>query len=1002
MKLDANQPLKSAPSPTSEGGRGPASQSQRQSAGPTAPNTAQSLRSGHHSENPNQQAVSNQDNPKLAESRSNSDQPSSTKADSQYVVEKTRPLTQSEQRALLALLPKEIANQLKQQLSRQPGPPHETNTGKLHLVQAVGPNGHKNFTSIKPYEVGQRLDLQQGADATRAAGEAQPKPQVEQWQTARPLEASKLNNILRQYQPLISKVADILVQDIQQALSGTIKEGTAKEGTAKEGTAKEGAAKEGTVKEGSLKPVNPNLGQPGTGTPQPQNIKQSEIAAAETASTQKGQPASTEQPPSKVESIKVHYPVKEAKTPTQGKDWMVVLLQPTKSSDLSQQTGNKSTETIQPMKVPPSNHNDRQPTSQPSANKGEQTSAVDSASRAQETSNTSRNISQLSQAQIQQLKNQWVEVANVKVLEAKDQTQWRQQLQATLPSDNKQVTKGAEQTLYQIQLKTPIGQLQVISPTQYKPGELIQLQLAELTQTQSQTSVKSENSLLQLLALRQSAQQNLNPALANALRQYQPIKSAMQMLALQHIEAGKMQALAASTRDQLTQFIIPSSKSQKGHPANTAAAGSLISNLNQADNQSKLQQLKQVAQQLLNNSALAKQNASITKASDNISNPTHSAGTQAVTKLPNTLINANNQITSTDIRQALQQAGQELESNLKKLAELPAQSVRQDQANKLNVQRGFGEINQNIQAGIKEWLKDLTGKGKTPQQAPMDKQINNPANQSSVNPNTVIKSTDNLQPPLQSLKQLTDAVKNDMKSWLMQNQVQLMQVIQNDPNGRADQKQLMDGLLRVIFPKQAGFSTASSEGGEPVIPKNLSVQPHLQRLFTQLLGQQSDSQGQDDSQQLRQLLNLTQNLTRLQQDQVLNRNQQVQQPDSPDFQMSLPYLHDKQIQWCELECNQQETKPNEKNSKRGWHIILRFAQDNSNAFAVEANLVGNQLVLSLWSEQQTRLQQLNQFMDLLKSKVQKAGFVCEQIQSKHGMPAKKQRQIQQGLVDVRT
>lgn len=985
MKLDANQPLKSAPSPTSEGGRGPASQTQGQTTGPTTPNTAQSVSRGHHSENPNQQAVSNQDNSKLAESRSNSDQPSSTKADSQYVVEKTRPLTQSEQRALLALLPKEIANQLKQQLTKKSETPNDANTGKLHLVQAVGPNGHKNFTSIKPYEVGQRLDLQQGANATRAAEEAQSKPQIEQWQTARPLEASKLNNILRQYQPLISKVADILVQDIQQALSGSVKEGTVK-------------------KVGSSKPVNPALGQPGTGTPQPQNIKQSEIAATETASTQKGHPASTEQPPSKVESINVHYPVKEAKTPTQGKDWVVVLLQPTKSSDLSQQTGNKSTETIQPMKVPPSNNNERQPTSQPSsqpsANKGEQTAAVDSSSRAQETSNTSRNISQLSQAQIQQLKNQWAEVANVKVLEAKDQTQWRQQLQATLPSDNKQATKGSEQTLYQIQLKTPIGQLQVISPTQYKPGELIQLQLAELTQTQS--SVKSENSLLQLLALRQSAQQNLNPALANALRQYQPIKSAMQMLALQHIEAGKMQALAASTRDQLTQFIIPSSQSQKGHPANKAAAGSLISNLNQADNQSKLQQLKQVAQQLLNNSALAKQNASTTKASDNISNPTQTASTQAATKLPNTLLNANNQITPTDIRQALQQAGQELESNLKKLAELPAQSVRQDQATKLNVQRGFGEINQNIQAGIKEWLKDLTGKGKTPQQAPIDKQINNPANQSSVNPNTVIKSTDNLQPPFHSLKQLTDAVKNDMKSWLMQNQVQLMQVIQNDPNGRADQKQLMDGLLRVIFPKQAGFSAASSEGGEPVIPKNLSVQPHLQRLFTQLLGQQSDPQGQDDRQQLRQLLNLTQNLTRLQQDQVLNRNQQVQQPDSPDFQMSLPYLHDKQIQWCELECNQQEAKPNEKNSKRGWHIILRFAQDNSNAFAVEANLVGNQLVLSLWSEQQTRLQQLNQFMDLLKSKVQKAGFVCEQIQSKHGMPAKKQRQIQQGLVDVRT
>jgi len=958
MKLDASQPSKSAPSPAGDGGRPPASQSHDLPKGSNSPKATSTSGRDHHNGALLQQPVSNQNNPKSADSRSSFDQANTVKADGQYVIEKVRAMTPSEQRALLEQLPKGMASQLKAQLSKSNDLSNSPTSTKLYLVQAVGPNGHKVFASLKSYEVGHKLDLQQTTDVSRASGEgdAQSKSKIEQWRANPPLEASKLSDMLRQYQPLISKVTDILVQDIQRALEGK--------------------------------------------TTQP-NIQASIQSGAQANNQTSWQTASPESTPTKVEQSAVHYSVKEAKSNGQGRDWLVVLLQPAKPTALNQSSGYKSTEPVQEMKVPPSSNNERQPTSDTPANKGNKLPlSADSSSRTQETS-SSRTLSQLSQGQIQQLKNQWVEVANVKVLEAKDQTIWRQQLQASLQPDNKPAIKSSEQTLYQIQLKTPIGELRVISPTQYKAGELIQLQLTDQPLTQS----KTENTLLQLLALRQSAQQSLNPALANALRQYQPLKSAMQMLALQHIEAGKMQALASSTRDQLTRFIIPNSQQDKSAATNPSTKSPLISNLNQAANQSKLQQLKQAAQTLLNNATTAKQNSSVStaqKTQENISVSTNVQNNIGSAKLPNTLINANHQISPTDIRLALQQAGQELESNLKKLAELPAQTIRQDQSNKLNVQRGFGEINQNIQAGIKEWLKDLTGKTKTPQQMASSNQTNNTVNQGSVNPNTVLKGSDKVQPPLHSLKQLTDAVQNDMKSWLMQNQVQLMQFMQNDPNGRADQKQLMDGLLRVLFPKQAGFTAQSREGGESVIPKNLSVQPHLQRLFTQLLGQQSESQGQDDSQQLRQLLNLTQNLTRLQQDQVLNRNHQVQQPDSPDFQMSLPYLHDKQIQWCEMECHQHEAKPNENKSKRGWHIILRFAQDHSNAFAVEANLVGNQLVLSLWSEQQTRLQQLNQYMDLLKSKVQKAGFVCEQIQSKHGMPAKKQRQIQQGLVDVRT
>lgn len=849
-----------------------------------------------------------------------------TNESNRHVVTHSRPLTKLEHQVLLSQLPQSVAktlmlNSVDANLS---GSSNQTRQGQpLYLIQTSGPNGQKAFVSLKQHEVGTSLALQQKPESLHAPSNQSQSTrfQLEQWQTKSPASSPKLDDMLRQYQPIISKVVNIVVQELKQASQTTLPTSFA-------------------------------------------NNAEADL----TSNT-----ASDKQAPdqSKVETHSLRY----AKQTVQSKDWLVLILRSAPDSKplTLQQSSTNGMQSF--MKVPPSDPASSQPLS------------------AQNTSAKTESTSSINTTQLQQLKSQWVEVGEVKVLEAETKQQYLKLLPEKLQAS---ITKS-DQPLYQVQLKTSQGIIQVISPAPFKTGEQIQLNIGELTQVkipasnvpmtdaQAQKNAQAANliqiQILQIQGLRPNKNMVINPdtgqpihtALAHALRQYQPLKSAMQMLALQHMETNKMQALAASTGYQLAQTLSPDASKQ------LKPETPLSTQFHQA---SRINQLKQSAQQLLAGSALT--HGQITKF------PKH----ESMQPLPNALLASNQIIKAQDIQQALKQAGQELENSLQKLANLSTQT-QHNESMKPDLKRGLNQINQSIQTGIKDWLKDLTGKSSTSSSSAHS------TSQTSTTSSAGSSNASTLQAHSAQIKTLSDAIQNDMKAWLIQNQVQLMQVIQNDPNGKPDQKQLMDGLLKVLFPKQAGFSQQANQG-EPVIPKNLSVQPHLQKVFAQLLGQQPDNGSQDESQQLRQLLSLTQNLTRLQQDQVLNRNQQVQQPDSPDFQMSLPYLQDKQIQWCELECNQYEAGNDQKKHKQGWHVILRFEQSSQRSFAIEANLIGHQLTLSLWSEEQTRLQQLNRYTDLLKQKIQKAGFVCEQIQSKHGMPAKKQRQIQQGLVDIRT
>ncbi len=244
----------------------------------------------------------------------------------------------------------------------------------------------------------------------------------------------------------------------------------------------------------------------------------------------------------------------------------------------------------------------------------------------------------------------------------------------------------------------------------------------------------------------------------------------------------------------------------------------------------------------------------------------------------------------------------------------------------------------------------------------------------------------------------------DMKAWLAQTQLLLLQTLSSSTQGQSDSSKILDGLIRVLFPKVGGQQAsegAMKNDGLPLFSKKLSIQPQLFKVVQQLIVQQGKDTS-DEGQQLRQLLNITQNLTRVQQEQVLNRHHQVQQPDQPDFQFSLPYLHDKHLHWCDIELAQREAGQETRELKEGWHLILRFAQNSNSAFAVEANLSGSKISISLWSESQDQLSRLHQHLELLREKLIRAGYQCETLNTKHGMPPKAHRQIQQSLVDVHT
>jgi hypothetical protein len=420
--------------------------------------------------------------------------------------------------------------------------------------------------------------------------------------------------------------------------------------------------------------------------------------------------------------------------------------------------------------------------------------------------------------------------------------------------------------------------------------------------------------------------------------------------------------------------------------------------------------------------------------------------TASLSSPPLTTIQSGAVITAELAQSAILNSGQSLEHKLLKLAEAAVQSIKPSTESPTSspaksdiviapdFKGRFKQVEQQVNQWVKQLVNEmpslkqsLSGQTTTSQPTVNPPSVNPPPVTSAAsaqvsNLNTLTtgpglspqadKTSAAINSLLQTDSKSTAAIvsNEDNKSWLIKNQQQLLtaftkNLVSNNsfiPNWSSTGQFKNSGELSELFNLLLAPKMSPSEGGKSIWPNNLSAQSQLQQTLKTLVAHLPD--GEKDSAQsqlLRQILSLSQGLMKLQHDQVHNRLGQQSDLSSP-LQMSLPYVHQDQVQWADMEFKQSEFENENKEKTTGWHLILRFAQDSPQSFAVETQLKQNQLAVVLWAAEKEQLKNLNSDISLLKEKLNYAGFNIESITSKHGAPAKISKPIQQSLVDVHT
>jgi hypothetical protein len=255
-------------------------------------------------------------------------------------------------------------------------------------------------------------------------------------------------------------------------------------------------------------------------------------------------------------------------------------------------------------------------------------------------------------------------------------------------------------------------------------------------------------------------------------------------------------------------------------------------------------------------------------------------------------------------------------------------------------------------------------------------------------------------------------LQQDQKLWLQSSQQQLTKafahLILNDKQafipswstimGQVKSPMDLSNWLNILVTPKAN----PNNGGINIWPNNLSNQSQLNQTINLLLA--NTPNGDQDSLQsqiLRQLQSISHSLMKIQYEQVQARLT-PQQPDINHGQFSIPYLHQNHMQWAELEYRGEQSKTEVKQKTTGWHLILRFAQNTKEAFAIESQLKQEQTQITLWATDNIQLKKLHGEIPMLKEKLIQAGFKVDCITSKHGSPATLNTPLQQSLVDVRT
>ena len=376
----------------------------------------------------------------------------------------------------------------------------------------------------------------------------------------------------------------------------------------------------------------------------------------------------------------------------------------------------------------------------------------------------------------------------------------------------------------------------------------------------------------------------------------------------------------------------------------------------------------------------------------------------ALSKIPHTTLITGHPINSATIKQAITDSGQSLEHKLQQHL-----TAHNPSSTSVSAPPDFKSRFKQVEQQMNQWIKQVSSefvKVKPDQTGPTTL-LATPKADRAIGAHQALSLSMDKPTPTETVK---SGLVSDQKSWLMQSQKQLVSEFQktlmrNDSfipswanTGQFKNSAELSNLLSLLLSPKSG----QSQLGSPLWPSNLSAQSQINQTLSQLVALIPEAEKDSSQTQLiRQILTISQSLMKIQHDQIQNRlGQQNELPQS--IHMSLPYLHQNQIQWADFEYKQTEQEQANKEKTTGWHLILRFCQDTPESFAVESQLKLNALNVILWATETTHLKKLNQHIPLLKHKMHSAGFDLDTITTKHGSPMKLQPPIQQSLVDVHT
>jgi hypothetical protein len=135
-------------------------------------------------------------------------------------------------------------------------------------------------------------------------------------------------------------------------------------------------------------------------------------------------------------------------------------------------------------------------------------------------------------------------------------------------------------------------------------------------------------------------------------------------------------------------------------------------------------------------------------------------------------------------------------------------------------------------------------------------------------------------------------------------------------------------------------------------------------------------------------------------------NNAVNNPNlsTPQNQQWLPLLihHHQQLQLIEFFINKEEKENSQGEKKNHWFINLHFDLPKLGKLGIEISMFENECNTTFWSESSFALNQLSFHVQPLRERLTEQGIIVSDVQSRHGTLNKRKQTIEQRLIDIET